>query len=162
MNELLQQPSTFVTGFALLMLLGVIVYIRAVDRQQRQRMATRAKAPTAANLPAEQDLPPPLPESRGLLPIQKAIAIGASLLAIAVGLVATMIDARWFGRDEYRFVVMPAASLGIGCGLAAVAALCSTKPAPLRSAVVLVIQVLLAVTAFGMIGCGGLFMLDML
>lgn len=162
MIELLQQPSTVVTGFALAMLIGVVAYIRSVDRRQREHTAAHAKAPTFDSTNGEHELPPPLPTSRGLLPIQKAVAIGASLLAIAVGLVATMIDARWFGRDQYRFVVLPAASLGIGCGLAVVAALCSTKPAPLRSALVMAIQVLLAVTAFGMIGCGGLFLLEML
>ena len=158
MIELLQQPSTVVTGFAVLMLIGVLVHIRAVDRGQRERLAT---PPTIATAPDEND-PPPLPESRGLLPVQKVIAIAASLLAIAVGLVATMVDARWFGRDDYHLVVLPAACLGIGCGLAVVAALCSTKPAPMRSAVVMAIQVLLAVTAFGLVGCGGVVMLDLL
>jgi len=159
--ELLQQPSTFVTGFALLMLLGVIFHIRAVDHQQRRRR-TPAETPTGASLAGEQDLPPPLPESRGLQPLQKAVAIGAPLLAIAGGLVASMVDAGWFGRDQYGFVVLPAASLGIGCGLAVVAALCSTKPVRTRGAVVMAIQVLLAVAAFGMIGCGGALVLDTL
>jgi len=161
MIELLQQPSSVVTGFAVLMLIGVLVHVRAVDRQQRARLATQAKVPTIATAADEND-PPPLPDSRGLLPIQKVIAIGASLLAIAVGLVATMVDARWFGRDDYHLVVLPAACLGIGCGLAVVAALCSTKAAPMRSAVVMAIQVLLAVTAFGLVGCGGVVMLDLL
>lgn len=162
MIELLQQPSTVVTVFAVAMLLGVIVHIRAVDRRHRERLSARAKTPTIASTPGEDELPPPLPESRGLLPVQKILAIGASLLAIAVGLVATMVDARWFGRDDYKLVVLPAACLGIGCGLAVVAALCSTKPAPMRGAVVMAFQVLLAVTAFGLIGCGGVFMLDLL
>jgi hypothetical protein len=161
MIELLQQPSTVVTGFAVLMLVGVLVHVRAVDLGQRKRMTQQAKAPTVATTPGEND-PPLLPESRGLLPAQKGIAIGASLLAIVVGLVATMIDAGWFGRDEYKLVFFPAMCLCIGCGLAVVAALCSTKPAPMRGAVVMAIQVLLAVTAFGMIGCGGALVLDML
>jgi len=162
MIELLQQPSTVVTGFAVLMLVGVLVHVRAVDRRQRERTAAKAKTVAIASTPGDGEVPPPLPESRGLLPVQKAIAIGASLLAIAVGLVATMVDARWFGRDDYHLVVLPAACLGIGCGLAVVAALCSTKPAPMRSAVVMAIQVLLAVTAFGLVGCGGVVMLDLL
>lgn len=155
MIELLQQPSTVVLAIAVAMLVAVVATIRALDRRHRRDASVQAPRATDS-----LDVPP-LPRS-GLVPLQRIAAIGCCVLAILAGIVATMVDARWFGHDQYRLVALPAACLVVGCGLGAVAALYSSAPERMRSKFSMVVQIGFGLLAFGLAGCGGLVMLGML
>lgn len=155
MIELLQQPSTTLLAIAIAMLVAVLASIRALDRRNRREMSAEAPLATGGS-----DVPP-LPRG-GLVPLQRIAAIGCCVLAILASVVATMVDARWFGHDQYRLIALPAACLVLGCGLGAVAALYSSAPERMRSKFSMVVQVGFGLLAFGFAGCGGLVMLGML
>lgn len=155
MVELLQQPSTILLAIAIAMLVTILATIRALDRRHRRDVSVEASRAT------DGLGVPPLPRS-GLVPLQRIAAIGCCVLAIFAGVVATMVDARWFGHDQYRLVALPAACLVVGCGLGAVAALYASAPERMRSKFSMVVQIGFGLLAFGFAGCGGLVMLGML
>lgn len=136
MPSLLNQPSTIPTAFALLMLGAIVQVVRASSRPGAGQRPLRSR--------------------------QKVAALAFGVLAVLAGAFATMIDAEWFGHDPYRFAVLPATCMVLGCGIGTLAALHSSNPPPGHSNLGSLLQLGGFLLAFGMIACSGPFLLPVL
>lgn len=134
MQNLLLQPSTIPTALALLMLASIVARVRAKPWPRPKPRVGGDEDPQQAT-------------SRNGL----AVAFGA--MAVLVGLLAMMIDARWFGRDEYGIVFIPTSFLILGCSIAAIATLHMGRPG--KTAFLATIEAVALVIAFGMMACSG-------
>jgi hypothetical protein len=101
----------------------------------------------------DRDLPPgPTREHR-------TAAIGCGLLAVVI---AHAVDSGWLiDRNGIGIIEIPAACVVVGLGCAAFAILDSRTPRHARSHSQLALQGILAMFAFGLISCGGVFMYAM-
>lgn len=136
MKNLLFQPSAIPTAMAVLMLASVVARIRA------------------------KPWPRPKPRDGGdeghELAAGRTLAVTCSVVAVLVGLMAMMIDADWFGRDEYGIAFIPTSCLVLGCGVCAIASLRMGKPG--KSTFLAVVEVVALVGAFAMMACSGFFL----
>lgn len=83
----------------------------------------------------------------------QGIAVAFCIVAALFGLMAMMIDARWFGSDDYRIACIPTSFLVLGCGIAAIASVRLVEPG--KTAFLATVEAAAFVVAFGLMGCSG-------
>lgn len=133
MQNLLLQPSTIPAAMAVLMLASVVARVRAKPWQRPKPRVDGYEGPEPA--------------------AGQTFAIAICVVAVLVGLLAMMIDARWFGRDEYGLVVVPTFCLVLGCGIVAITSLRTGKPG--KSAFLAAVEIVALAIAFAMMACSG-------
>lgn len=129
------QPSAIPAAMAVLMLASVVAQVRA------------------------KPWPRPKPrvdgDERHELAAGRTLAVVFCVVAALGSLMAMMIEADWFGRDN-GLVVFPTFFLVLGCGIAAIASLRMGKPG--KSAFLNAVEVVALAIAFAMMTCSGLFL----
>ena len=119
-------------------------------------MARSANGRPATSPPPDGDTSPLACRRRS---VHQKAAIACSLAAVLVG---AAFDLGWLtDRERIDIVVVPALAVVVGLDLMALAMLGTSKPQAERSIPALVLPVLAALLAFGLISCGGIVLLVM-